>query len=90
MLEIWECGALVHTSVRIALGSSVVIGLKKKTEVAAEVTKCETDGDFGYLIRLAVRIPNKWFPLAYVPRWHLPGSQYRDRCELMRSIEHLH
>jgi len=69
LLEIWEGGGVVQTSFPIAAGSLIAIAVEK-TQVMAEVTKCEPDYDFGYLIDIDVDAPAKWFPRAYVPAWH--------------------
>ena len=58
LLEIWEGGGVVQTSFPIAAGSPVAIAVEK-TEVSAEVTKCERDHDFGYLIDIDVSSPDK-------------------------------
>jgi len=71
LLEIWEGGGVVQTSFPIAAGSPIAIAVEK-TQVTAEVTKCEPDHDFGYLIDIDVTAPTKWFPEAYVPAWHSP------------------
>lgn len=73
LLEIWEGGGVVQTSFPIAAGSPVAIAVEK-TRVAAEVTKCEPDHDFGYLIDIDVQPRGKWFPQAYVPAWHSPSA----------------
>jgi hypothetical protein len=72
LLEIWVGGGVVQTSFPIAAGSPIAIAVEK-TRVAAEVTKCERDHDFGYLIDIDVAVPNLWFPQAYVPTWHSPA-----------------
>ena len=74
LLEIWEGGGVVQTSFPIAAGSPIAIAVEK-TQVTAEVTKCETDHDFGYLIDIDVNAPAKWFPRAYVPAWHRPAVE---------------
>jgi hypothetical protein len=74
LLEIWEGGGVVQTSFPIAAGSPIAIAVEK-TQVAAEVTKCEPDHDFGYLIDIDVNVPAKWFPRAYVPAWHSPAVE---------------
>ena len=71
LLEIWEGGGVVQTSFPIAAGSPIAIAVEK-TEVMAQVTKCQPDQDFGYLIDIDVTAPTKWFPRAYVPAWHSP------------------
>ena len=63
LLEIWEGGGVVQTSFPIAAGSSIAIAVEK-TEVMAEVMRCEPDHDFGYLIDIDVTAPTKWFPQA--------------------------
>jgi hypothetical protein len=74
LLEIWEGGGVVQTSFPIAAGSPVAIAVEK-TQVAAQVTKCEPDHDFGYLIDIDVNAPAKWFPQGYVPVWHSPALE---------------
>jgi hypothetical protein len=69
LLEIWENGGVVHSSVPIPAGSPIALGVDK-TQITAEVTKCEPDADYGYLIDIGVEAPTLWFPLAYVPAWH--------------------
>lgn len=69
LLEIWESGGVVQTSFPIAPGSPVGIDVEK-THVDAEVTRCEPDQDFGYLIDINVDSATSWFPVAYVPAWH--------------------
>jgi hypothetical protein len=71
LLEIWEGGGMVQTSFPIAAGSPVAIGIEK-TRVLAEVTKCQPDHDFGYLVDIDVSAPTDWFPRAYIPAWHGP------------------
>jgi hypothetical protein len=72
LLEIWAGGGLVQTSFPITAGSTVVVAAKE-TEVTGEVTKCEQDSGFGYLVDIAVNAPTKWFPSEYVPQWHAPA-----------------
>jgi hypothetical protein len=74
LLEVWEGGGIIQTSFPIAAGSAVAIALEK-TQVTAEVTQCEPDHDFGYLIGIDVRAGAKWFPRAYVPAWHSPAVE---------------
>jgi hypothetical protein len=74
LLEIWEGGGVVQTSFPIAAGSPIAIAVEK-TQVVAEVTKCEADHDFGYLIDIDVSASAKWFPKAYVPVWHSPAIE---------------
>jgi len=58
LLEIWESGGVVQTSFPIAAGSPIAIAIEK-TQVNAEVTKCERDHEFGYLIDIDVHAPTK-------------------------------
>ena len=74
LLEIWDGGGVIQTSFPIAAGSPIAIAVEK-TQVAAEVTRCEPDHDFGYLIDIDVSARGKWFPLAYVPAWHSPAVE---------------
>lgn len=69
VLEIWEGGAVVHTSFPIVAGSSIALAVDK-TQVAAAVTKCEPDHHFGYLIDIDVASSTQWFPQGYIPAWH--------------------
>jgi hypothetical protein len=68
LMEIWEHGATVQTSVPIAAGSTIGIVVEQK-EVAGEVTRCEADQDFGYLVDVDISEPNEWFPKGYRPAW---------------------
>jgi hypothetical protein len=68
LLEVWERGGVVQTSFPIAPGSPVAIDVEK-THVAGEVTRCEPDHDFGFLIDIDVDSATTWFPRAYVPAW---------------------
>src|ERR1700679_2048978 len=69
LLEIWEGGGVVQTSFPIAAGALIAIAVEK-IQIAAEVTKCERDDNFGYLIDIDVSAPSKCFPRASVPAWH--------------------
>jgi len=71
MLEIWERGALLQTSLPIPKGSSITIGATRDT-IAAEVSACERDNSFGYLIEVNVGAAEKWFPYGYTPAWCRP------------------
>ena len=64
----------MQTSFPIAAGSPIAIAVEK-TRVTAEVTKCEPDHGFGYLIDIDVSAPAKWFPRGYVPAWHSPAAE---------------
>ena len=70
LLEIWESGGIVHSSLPIPAGSPIAIAVENKPEIAAEVTGCEPDADYGYLLNIGVHAPTKWFPFAYIPAWH--------------------
>ena len=74
LLEIWEGGGVVQTSFPITAGSPIAIAFEK-TQLTGEVTKCEPDHDFGYLIDIDVTPPTKWFPQSYVPAWHNPAVE---------------
>jgi hypothetical protein len=78
LLEIWENGGVVHSSFPVAAGSPIAIAIDK-TQVAAEVTRCEPDSDYGYLLDIDVNAPSKWFPLAYTPAWH--GSELQTMAK---------
>jgi hypothetical protein len=80
LLEIWEGGGVVQTSFPIAAGSPIAIALEK-TRIDAEVTKCEPDHLFGYLIDIDVNAPTSWFPRGYMPVWHSPEA---DECRAPR------
>jgi len=74
LLEIWEGGGVAQTSFPIAAGSPIAIAVEN-TQVTGEVTKCEPDHDFGYLIDIDITAPAKWFPQAYVPAWYIPAVE---------------
>jgi hypothetical protein len=72
LLEVWEHGATVQTSFPIAAGSPVRLAVKRK-ELAAEVTRCEADQGFGYMLALDIPINNEWFRRGYRPAWQSSG-----------------
>jgi hypothetical protein len=78
LLEIWEGGALVQTSLPSAKGASIIVVVNKQMEIAAEVCKCEQDGEYGYLLQIEVQTPKQWFPLGYVPEWHHSSAVYAE------------
>lgn len=64
LLEIWDCGALLQTSVAIPKG--VPISIESIGDgVPAEVVSCEEDS-YGFLVQVAVR-QGQWFPEGYTP-----------------------
>ena len=64
MLEIWDKGALLQTSLPIPEGAPISfesIG----SGVPAKVVSCERDS-YGFLLEVAVR-ESQWFPDTYTP-----------------------
>ena|SRR5579863_3046239 len=69
LLEVWEVGGLLQTSVAIPLDTvismpSVGAGLQ------AKVVSCQED-DYGFLIEISVPGPG-WFPEGYIPPHVMP------------------
>ena len=73
VLEVWEHGATVQTSFPVAAGSPVGLAVEQK-ELAAEVTRCEADQGFGYILDLEIPATDEWFPRGYEPAWQSPGK----------------
>jgi hypothetical protein len=71
MLEIWDRGALLQTSLPIPRESSITI-TAPQDGITARVSECARDNSFGFLIQLDVDEPAKWFPGGYAPKWLLP------------------
>jgi hypothetical protein len=69
LLEIWEHGAVVQTSFPIAAGSTIGIVVQQQKEIAGEVTRCEADHGFGYLVDVEINRSDEWFPKGYLPTW---------------------
>jgi hypothetical protein len=68
LLEIWRTGGLVHSSVSIPEDSWVELAPTGRT-IQAQVTCCEQDDHYGFLVRVSVS-PNQydnWFPESYCP-----------------------
>ena len=63
MLEIWDLGALLQTSIPIPHGT--VISLAFAQGVPAKVISCEQD-DYGFLVKIAI-LEGGWFPDVYMP-----------------------
>jgi hypothetical protein len=64
LLEIWEQGALLQTSIPIPAGAPISfesIG----GGIPAKVVSCEQDS-YGFLVQVAVG-ESRWFPQAYIP-----------------------
>jgi hypothetical protein len=76
MLEIWERGALLQTSIPIPERSSITFRVNEMT-VAAEVSSSQPDQDFGFLIEVGIDAPGTWFPHGYMPAWQLAADPRR-------------
>lgn len=63
MLEIWDLGALLQTSIPIPAGTVISLGFRQG--VPAKVTSCEQD-DYGFLVKVAI-LEGGWFPEVYMP-----------------------
>jgi len=74
LLEIWDQGALLQTSIAIPAGAPIAFESIGEG-VPAKVVSCEQDS-YGFLVQVAVNEP-KWFPAGYTPPhviWpELPG-----------------
>lgn len=64
LLEVWDQGALLQTSVPIPQGSAISLA-SIGNGLPAEVLSCEQDR-YGYILQIAVREP-RWFPEIYHP-----------------------
>jgi hypothetical protein len=73
LLEIWEHGATLQTSLPIPERSSLTLRLNQRA-VAAEISACRRDQNFGFLIDVNVEAPRTRFPHGYVPAWRLPAD----------------
>ena len=64
LLEVWDLGALVQTSIPLPAGAS--ISLESIGEgIPAQVVSCEQDS-YGFLVQISISSP-RWFPEVYVP-----------------------
>ena len=73
LLEIWERGAMLQTSIAIPQRSSITLRVNEMT-VAAEVSSSQPDQDFGFLIEVEIDAPGMWFPHGYMPAWQLAAD----------------
>jgi hypothetical protein len=64
LLEIWNSGALLQTSIPIPAGAPISFETIGKG-VPAKVVSCEEDS-YGFLVHVAVH-ESQWFPEAYTP-----------------------
>ena len=76
LLEIWERGAMLQISLPIPEKSSITLRVDQRA-IAAEVSACRRDQNFGFLIDVNVDAPRMWFPHGYVPAWRLPADPQR-------------
>ena len=76
LLEIWERGAMLQTSLPIPERSSIRLRINQSA-IAAEVSACRGDQNFGFLIDVNVDAARMWFPHGYVPAWRLPADPQR-------------
>jgi hypothetical protein len=72
LLEVWERGGMLQTSVPIPERSSITLRVNQRV-IAAEISACRRDQNFGFLIDVNVDAPRMWFPHGYVPAWRLPA-----------------
>jgi hypothetical protein len=73
LLEIWERGAGLQTSLPIPKRSSMTLRVNQGT-IAAEVSACRRDKNFGFLVDVNVDAPGIWFPRGYIPAWRRPAD----------------
>jgi hypothetical protein len=73
LLEIWERGATLHTSVSIPERSSITLRVNELA-IAAEVSASQRDRNFGFLIEVGIDAPGIWFPHGYIPAWRLSAA----------------
>src|SRR5438309_6704785 len=65
LLEIWDLGALVQTSIPIPPGAS--ISLESIGDgISAQVVSCEQD-DYGFMVKISIT-GSSWFPDGYKPQ----------------------
>ena len=76
LLEIWERGAMLQTSLPLPERSSITLRINQSA-IAAEVSACRGDQNFGFLIDVNVDAPRMWFPHGYVPAWRLQADPER-------------
>jgi len=77
VLEVWSTGARLQTSNPIGSGSIVRITVKDH-EFNAEVSMCQPDFEYGFIVDISVSAPDKWFPERYKPAW-IVGKKSRKR-----------
>ena len=68
LLEIWRTGGLVQSRMSIPEGSSVEFDVPGRT-VQAQVTGCQPDDHFGFLVSVSLNQDqyDNWFPKSYSP-----------------------
>jgi len=64
LLEIWDRGALLQTSIAIPQGAPISFD-SIGDGVPAQVVSCDQDS-YGYIVEVAVEQP-RWFPEGYTP-----------------------
>jgi hypothetical protein len=72
LLEIWDHGALLQTSVPVPEGATISIESIGEG-IPAKILSCEQDS-YGFLLQVAVDGP-AWFPEGYKPPLFLPTEQ---------------
>jgi hypothetical protein len=73
LLEIWERGAMLQTSISIPERSSITLRVHE-VAIVAEVSASKRDEEFGFLIEVEIDAPGIWFPHGYIPAWRLPAD----------------
>jgi hypothetical protein len=73
LLEIWERGAMLHTSIPIPERSSITFRVNEMA-IPAEVSASQRDPHFGFVIEVGIHAPGMWFPHGYTPAWPAPGG----------------
>jgi hypothetical protein len=76
LLEIWERGAMLQTSISIPERSSITFRVNEMA-IAAEVSASQRDQDFGFLIEVEIDAPGMWYPHGYIPAWQIPTDPQR-------------
>jgi hypothetical protein len=76
LLEIWERGAMLQTSISIPEKSTITFRVNGMA-IAAEVSASHRDQNCGFIIEVEVDARGLWFPQGYIPAWRLPADPQR-------------
>lgn len=77
LLEIWDSGGLLQTSMAIPEETSISIP-SIANGLPAKVVACERD-DYGFLVKIAVSEPG-WFPESYTPPYVMTSLKAAKKC----------